>query len=134
MFAMARHKTSGSVNYAKPPPNLDFLMLLSEFSHRLLMVDRCGERGVLPFLMKQLPQGQFQQIQEGKMKGWAPLLAYFKVTNPNKGGGATAVGPKGRKRGTRGEGCTALRQGQLKSYDRMCLVATPTNFPLQWNL
>ena len=97
MFAMSRHKASGQVNHSKPPPNLDFLVLLSEFSHRLLMVDRCGERGVLPFLMKQLPEGQFKRIQEGKLPGWGPLISYFKVTQPS------TVGAKGKKKGVRGE-------------------------------
>ena len=103
MFAMSRHKVSGSVDHTKPPPNLDFLLILSEFSPRLLMVDRCGERGVLPFLFKQLPEGQFKQIQQGKFNGWEPLLAYFRVTQPNKGGVITHAGGVGKKRGAKGQ-------------------------------
>ena len=98
VFAMSRHETTGEVDHSKPPPHVDFLLILAEFSHRLLVVDRCGERGVLPFLMKQLPEGQFKRILAGKMAGWDPLVAYFKITQPNKGTVATAVGAKGRKR------------------------------------
>ena len=103
MFSMSRHETAGqAVNHSKPPPHLDFLTVLSEFSHRLLMVDRCGERGVLPFLLKQLPEGQLKRIQDSKLPGWEPLLAYFRVTQPNKGGAATAAGGRGRKRVAKG--------------------------------
>ncbi len=103
MFSMFRQEAPGQpVNHAKPPPNLDFLYVLSEFSHRLLMVDRCGERGVLPFLLKQLPEGQFKRIQDSKLPGWDPLIAYFRITQPNKGGVATAAGGRGRKRVARG--------------------------------
>lgn len=100
MFTMSRHGVSGQVNHSKPPPNLDFLYILTEFSHRLLMVDRTGERGVLPFLMKQLPQGQFKRIEEGKLAGWEPLMTYFRVT---KGSVAPTVGSKGKKRPPKGE-------------------------------
>ena len=100
MFSMSRQATTGQVNHSKPPPNLDFLLILSEFSHRLLMVDRSGDRGVLPFLMKQLPEGQFKRIQEKKSGGWEPLLTYYGIT---RGGVAANVGTRGRKRGPKGE-------------------------------
>lgn len=103
MFAMSRHNVSGSVDHTKPPPNLEFLSILSEFSPRLLMVDRCGERGVLPFLLKQLPEGQFKLIQQGKFTGWEPLLAYFRATQPNKGGVVTNKGGAARKRAAKGQ-------------------------------
>ena len=96
---MSRHSRTGQVNHTKPPPHLDFLLVLTEFSQRLLMVDRSGEKGVLPFLMKQLPEGQFRSIQEGRLSGWDPLLTYFAAT---KGGVAANVGAKGKKRAQRG--------------------------------
>lgn len=99
MFSMSRQTTSGQVNHSKPPPHLDFLLILMEFSHRLLMVDRSGERGVLPFLMKQLPEGQFKRIQEKKLASWEPLLAYYAIT---RGGVASNVGSKGKKRAAKG--------------------------------
>lgn len=38
-----------------PPPHLDFLLVLSEFSFRLLDVDRHGNKGVIPYLKSQVP-------------------------------------------------------------------------------
>lgn len=102
MFALSRGHEVAEVDHSKPPPNVDFLLILSEFSHRLLVVDRCGERGVLPFLMKQLPEGQFKRIQDGRLAGWQPLLTYFKITQPNKGSVIPTSGGKGRKRTQKG--------------------------------
>ena len=33
-----------------PPPQIDFLAILGEFSNRLLEVDRTGKKGVLVYL------------------------------------------------------------------------------------
>lgn len=96
-------KRSGPVDHSKPPPHLDFLFILVEFSHRLLVVDRCGDKGVLPFLTKQLPEGRFKKIQEEKPASWEPLITYYQVTRPNKGGVAFSAGNKGKKRPLKGE-------------------------------
>ncbi len=80
-----------------PPPNIDFLMILNEFSHRLLAVDRTGERGVVSFLDDQLPEGLVQCIKNKTVQGWDSLMFYHRHTSTapvNKGrttGGAAAV-------------------------------------------
>lgn len=114
VFSMSREtKRSGPVDHSKPPPHLDFLFILVEFSHRLLVVDRCGDKGVLPFLTKQLPEGRFKKIQEEKPASWEPLITYYQVTRPNKGGVAFSAGNKGKKRPLKGE--SAL--GRLRSME-----------------
>ena len=98
LFALSRQGSGKKVDYNKPPPHLNFLFILAEFSHRLLAVDRSGERGVLPFLMKQLPEGQFKRIKGGKCAGWDALLAYYRSTGLSKSGVAPTPVKKGRKR------------------------------------
>ena len=58
-----------------PPPNLDFLQILSEFSYRLLEVDRSGKKGVATYLEDQLPEGLWGRV-EG-LAEWEPLRSYF---------------------------------------------------------
>ncbi len=80
-----------------PPPNIDFLMVLNEFSHRLLALDRTGEKGVVSFLDQQLPEGLMLSIKNKKTQGWDSLMFYHRHTSTapvNKGrttGGAIAV-------------------------------------------
>lgn len=66
---------------AEPPPNLDFLVILNEFSHRLLMVDRTGDKGVIPFLKEHLPNGLIEAIQDKRLEGWGSLLTYYRNTS-----------------------------------------------------
>ena len=116
LFAMSRKpgELGGRVDHNKPPPHLNFLFILSEFSYRLLAVDRCGERGVIPFLMKQLPEGQLKRIKEGKFPGWDAFLAYYRNTQVTKGGVATPlVSKKGRKR--------SLQKGNIGCFS-LCAV------------
>ncbi len=64
-----------------PPPNIDFLMILNEFSPRLLAVDRTGEKGVISFLESQLPNGLMEAVKEKMVEGWDSLMFYHRHTS-----------------------------------------------------
>lgn len=104
VFAMSRHQppTSGqeaNVDFNQPPPHINFLYILSEFSNRLLAIDRSGDRGVVPFLMKQLPEGHYRHIKEGRVPGWDALMAYYRNTQVSKSPVPAAMpSRRGRKR------------------------------------
>ena len=84
-----------------PPPYLDFLIILTEFCHRLLFVDRVGENsGVLPFLIKQLPQDLVGKIRKKEIKGWESLAFYREHTLPPPS--RAALGRMQRKRPQKG--------------------------------
>ena len=68
VFALSR--PDGDDNPLSPPPNLEFLLVLSEFSPRLLEVDRTGKKGVAVYL-----QGQLEEKMEGRVD-WEALRAY----------------------------------------------------------
>ena len=81
LFAVSRPDTD-SDPYT-PPPFLDFLLVLIEFCHRLLYVDRVGENsGVLPFLIKQLPPDLIGKVRKKEIKGWESLVLYREHTLP----------------------------------------------------
>lgn len=83
-----------------PPPNIDFLMILNEFSHRLLAVDRTGEKGVIAFLMEHLPEGVMTAVQNKKLEGWDSLLYYYRNTSaPLTGKGRPGVANTSRTAG-----------------------------------
>ncbi len=76
-----------------PPPNIDFLMILNEFSIRLLAVDRTGEKGVVSFLEKQLPGGLLTAIKDKVVQGWDSLMFYHRHTStvPTNKGRTTGI-------------------------------------------
>lgn len=105
VFAMSRNLPQPvvgqevRVDFNKPPPHINFLYILSEFSHRLLAIDRSGERGIIPFLMKQLPEGHYKRVKEGRIPGWDALVAYHRNTQVVKGPvPAASQSRRGRKR------------------------------------
>ena len=59
-----------------PPPNLDFLQVLSEFTYRLLEVDRTGKKGVAAYLEDQLPDGLWERVE--RLAEWEPLRSYIR--------------------------------------------------------
>lgn len=75
-----------------PPSNVDFFMILNEFSHRLLAVDRTGKTGVISFLNEQLPEGVIKAIQHKKLQGWDSLLIYYKNTATSQVGKGRPIG------------------------------------------
>ena len=82
LFALSRPDDEDSDPYT-PPPYLDFLLVLTEFCHRLLFVDRVGENsGVLPFLIKQLPSDLVGKVRKKELRGWEPLAVYREFTLP----------------------------------------------------
>lgn len=100
LFALTRHDVEDCDPYT-PPPYLDFLLVLTEFCHRLLYVDRVGENsGVLPFLCKQLPQGLMEKVKKKKLKGWESLAVYREFTLPPTNRAAMQRG--NRKRSQKG--------------------------------
>jgi len=68
VFALSQ--PDGDGDPLAPPPNLDFLLVLSEFSPRLLEVDRIGKKGVAVYLQKQL-----EEKVEGRVE-WDALTVY----------------------------------------------------------
>ena len=68
MFALSRPDEDDEP--LSPPPNLEFLLVLSEFSPRLLEIDRTGKKGVAVYL-----QGQLGEEVEG-MPEWEALRVY----------------------------------------------------------
>ena len=70
-FALSRQDGQSDT---EPPSNLEFLLVLAEFSFRLLEVDRTGRKGVLAYLETQLPEGIWEQV-EG-LSDWEPLRIY----------------------------------------------------------
>ena len=76
LFAVSRPDPESDDPYI-PPPYLDFLLILIEFCHRLLFVDRVGENsGVLPFLCKQLPPDLIGKVRKKELRGWESLALY----------------------------------------------------------
>lgn len=97
LFALSRPDDEESDPYT-PPPYLDFLLVLTEFCHRLLFVDRVGENsGVLPFLIKQLPSDLIGKVRKKELRGWEPLAVYRELTLPG-----TTVQRTNRKRPQKG--------------------------------
>ena len=54
-----------------PPPNLSFLLVLSEFTFRLILVEK---RSLLQLLHSQLPRGHYQRVEA--LPEWDALRAY----------------------------------------------------------
>ena len=74
--------TNGELDADNPPPHLDFLEVVSEFSYHLIDVDR---RGVLAFLQGQLPQGIMEKVE--KDPAWKSLTVFRKIlVDPDHGG------------------------------------------------
>ena len=72
MFALSRPNEDDEP--LSTPPNLEFLLVLSEFSPRLLEIDRIGKKGVAVYLQGQLGEGVEEEV-EG-MPGWEALRLY----------------------------------------------------------
>ena len=72
MFALSRPNEDDEP--LSPPPNLEFLLVLSEFSPRLLEIDRIGKKGVAVYLQGQLGEGVEEEV-EG-MPEWEALRVY----------------------------------------------------------
>ncbi len=72
-FALSRPDDEDT-DPTSPPPNLEFLVVLSEFSFRLLDVDRTGTNGILTYLRGLLPEGVWEQLDD--LGGWEPLRVY----------------------------------------------------------
>lgn len=72
MFALSRPNEDDEL--LSPPPNLEFLLVLSEFSPRLLEIDRIGKKGVAVYLQGQLGEGVEEEV-EG-MPEWEALRVY----------------------------------------------------------
>ena len=72
MFALSRPNEDDEP--LSPPPNLEFLLVLSEFSPRLLEIDRIGKKGVAVYLQGQLGEGVEEEV-EG-MPEWEALRMY----------------------------------------------------------
>ena len=101
LFALSRPDADEDSDPYVPPPYLDFLLVLTEFCHRLLFVDRVGENsGVLPFLAKQLPSDLIGKVRRKELQGWEPLAVYRSLTLPQQTRSATQRG--NRKRPQRG--------------------------------
>ena len=75
-FALEQLEDTVEGDTPTPPPNLDFLQVLSEFIYRLLEVDRTGKKGVAAYLEDQLPAGLLERV-EG-MAEWEPLRAFIR--------------------------------------------------------
>lgn len=50
------------ITIGAPPPYVKFLTVLSEFSNRLLEVDRTGKKGVLVYLQVRMPQSGMERM------------------------------------------------------------------------
>ena len=72
MFALSRPNEDDEP--LSPPLNLEFLLVLSEFSPRLLEIDRTGKKGVAVYLQSQLGEGVEEEV-EG-MPEWEALRVY----------------------------------------------------------
>lgn len=72
VFALSR--PDEDADPLSPPPNLEFLLVLSEFSPRLLEIDRTGKKGVAVYLQGQLGEGVEEEV-EGRPE-WEPLRVY----------------------------------------------------------
>ena len=72
MFALSRPNEDDEP--LSPPPNLEFLLVLSEFSPRLLEIDRIGKKGVAVYLQGQLGEGVEEEV-EG-VPEWEALRVY----------------------------------------------------------
>ena len=72
MFALSRPNEDDEP--LSPPPNLEFLLVLSEFSPRLLEIDRIGKKGVAVYLQGQLGEGVEEEV-EG-VPEWEALRSY----------------------------------------------------------
>lgn len=72
MFALSRPNEDDEP--LSPPPNLEFLLVLSEFSPRLLEIDRIGKKGVAVYLQGQLGEGVEEEV-EG-VPEWEALRLY----------------------------------------------------------
>ncbi|CAI7999749.1 Cohesin subunit SA-2 [Geodia barretti] len=75
-----------------PPPYIQFLSVLGEFSNRLLDVDRTGKKGVLVYLQERLGEGGWEVGRDG----WTPLHLF---RNMLAGGDGSVDGRAGRGRG-----------------------------------
>lgn len=85
LFALSRPGDDEDADPYTPPPYLDFLLVLTEFCHRLLYVDRVGENsGVVPFLYKQLPSDLIDKVRRKELRGWEPLAVYRDLTLPQQ--------------------------------------------------
>ena len=119
LFALSRPGDNEDADPYTPPPYLDFLLVLTEFCHRLLYVDRVGENsGVVPFLFKQLPSDLIDKVRRKELRGWEPLAIYRDLTLPQQT--RSAMQRTNRKRPQRGNNfyliCKYQEIHRLKLY------------------
>ena len=77
------------------------------------MVDRTGEKGVIPFLKEHLPNGLIEAIQAKRLDGWGSLLAYYRTTSTPQFGKGRGI-PVQATGGTRVVSQSRARKRPLK--------------------